>query len=84
VLVSPWVAAGSRIAGAAVAPGDIGESAVWGGPRLLDEAWKYQGRLPTERRVLVVDPERDQLFAYAGVQRDARRWVRKALGGYRH
>ena len=84
MLVSPWFYAGAGVARAAVTPGDVEESAVWGGPRLLDEAWKHQGRLPTQRRALHVDPERDQLFAYGGVHRDARRCVRRALGGHRH
>ena len=46
MLVSPRFDAGAGVAGAAVTPGDVEESAVWGGPGLLDEAWKYQGRLP--------------------------------------
>ena len=52
VLVSTWFYAGAGVARAAVTPGDVEESAVWGGPSLLDEAWKYQGRLPTQRRAL--------------------------------
>src|SRR4029453_18505442 len=82
VLVSPWCDAGGGIAGAAVAPGDVEESAVGGCPSLLDEAGKHERGLPTERRAFHVDPERYQLLAHARFQAALRRCVLGQLGGY--